>query len=451
MGWLNFRQTLLDAGSFAAAPADRGGKTAFLILEKNRSLIDRPPLEGMEDPNEADGPPSALDETKCSLATGARDIDSLVRKNRLTDTITISHAPRGNDDVWRAMYGTEAWVFYPGKKGGKMFDTTCDDTSKEFCWQKARVLNDLQTDDKSTSCDLKDRCLHVLWRDGGDQYPYTCPSWIRHPFSWVPCNSDFKYAESGEALPVGKWQPCPQVFTLTKPDEPGGEVDLARWYEASRKKEMCVFNDDTHCLWEPGKRLRDAKEEKEVAVDESDDDPTILKKEPPKTAAEAGKGGDDGDFLPTEEKFVPGGETGVLRVPAKGDGDAGGDADAGGGKAKAEAKDPPRGMYFNLVKNEWVQCVEKMRCRLFPLKDIMPVPHKKDAAAQKVPIPCKCTPSSPQEKLQCLIPDESTGFKPVCADKSALRVVIPYDRTALRESNAARPIKNGLLLNDAFL
>ncbi|CAD7953675.1 unnamed protein product [Amoebophrya sp. A120] len=558
----------------ASAPSsrrsDKSAKTSsFLILEKNRSLIPRPPLEDAgQDDDDEENSSAALSETQCNLGTTSKDVDSLLRKNRLTDTMQIAHAPRQNDINYRMLFGTETWVFYPGKKGGKIFETVCDDTSKEFCWQKARIVNDLQnTDPETTDCNLdgkngQGRCIHVLWRDGGDQYPYTCPSWIRHPFNWVPCRDHgvkededpnvFKH----DPVKAEDWQPCPQKFKMIEPDNPGGEVDLARWYDnAIRKKKECEFDDDTHCLWVPGKKLRDAKDEKDVAVDESDDDPTVLKDEngnvlgpdgKPVVKMKADGGSDEGaaeekkEETPAEQKTGDDENKGEINKEKPGE-----QEEAAGGKSNDELHpdvsqseedfmksekegilrvtadetdekgEMPKTMIFNVIGNEWIQCVEKMRCRPFPLDKVIPIEptstgnkqgsasttsgsaaasatgggelstgenaagaaseanHEdgakagggetasaedgKDQTPQETTTtsnPCGPTcvndGSASKKHLQCLVPKDKSR-KPVCADKSAVRVIIPYDRTGLRDHTAAQPIQNGMLLNKVFL
>ncbi len=179
-------------------------------------------------------------------------------------------------------------------------------------------------------------------------------------------------------------------------------------------------------------------------------------------------------------------------------------------------------MIFNVISNEWIQCVEKMRCRPFPLEKVIPIEPSTSTGSTKGNTPTttsggaaasatsggelstatgnaagaasdeegqhedgankanggetatastddskdqalqESTPSNPcgptcmndgsasKKHLQCLVPKDKSK-KPVCADKSAVRVIIPYDRTGLRDHTAAQPIQNGMLLNKVFL
>ncbi|CAD7967450.1 unnamed protein product [Amoebophrya sp. A25] len=473
MGWiyqmnpfLHQEQSWFLGTSSGSSSSSRkqGPRTSFLIVEKNRSLIPRPPLED-DDDSTASKNHSAVEETECNVHTGSRDIDSLTRKNRFdTNTMTVGHAPRQNDKVYRAMYGTEAWVFYPGKKGGKLYETQCDDTSKEFCWQKARILNeDLKTSsgrDKSIACNMRDgHCLHVLWRDGGDQFPYTCPSWIRHPFSWVPCKS---FGPS--------WQPCPAKFSLVESGDPGGEVDLARLKAAEKTGKTCKFLEDTHCVWVPGRKLRNPDDEADKALEkvrkENPEDPVTQKeKEEAKLGAPPPK---RDDRLTIESEFpkdsvLTAGKEAPMEDENHEDGDRDHDDEAGEGddgdndqedgesaskgsspRSTSTMRHAPKALVFDVASNEYWQCIDKMRCRKFPVSNILQA--GKDDETEKI-----CGPKCTGKDMQCFVPSNSNGSndQPLCVDKTGIRVVIPYDRTGLKVHSKAQPIKPGMLLNDA--
>lgn len=335
--------------------------------------------------------------TKCNFGEQPESVDNLMRKNDKTGPMK-NVARLRLYDRYKTMHGLETYVFYPGHVGGTdnpQTGTTCDDITQDVCWRKARLLND-RAQDVDVSCLKEDRCLHVQWMSGDMAFPYTCPNWIRHPLLNLPC-----------LKPNTGWQACPLAFTKMEPDESGGEVDLALWYEARRRNHECNNNVKEYCI------LSRAAAAKLLSEDGFSDPSPIPKR--------------SGDESPKKllEKIVK-----VKRESSNAASYLLTTAAALKERLKVGA---PARMVFNVVRNEWLLCDTKMMCRPHPVTRVLPTTHA-DTKCHKCP----------EDALHfCLLSAEGN----VCAHKDRIGVVVPYERDMLLQDSVQNPIKPGLLVD----
>ncbi len=108
----------------------------------------------------------------------------------------------------------------------------------------------------------------------------------------------------------------------------------------------------------------------------------------------------------------------------------------------ADEADPsltaPRGFYFNIMKNQWLKCLNRMRCSQFDVSCVLTGAN----AVQKCGEGCG-DPNDPERLANdtCLVGQNGEAY---CVEKEAIRAIIPYDRGPLSG-------ENGEKMQDGFL